>query len=121
MTISILGPLSSVTIKVKTPDGKMFVTIAEDVETGKASHIQINIGKAGSGLQAWASTTAELCSLALSLGAKVEQLIEINRVTSDRLSTDDDGHEVRSGPDGLAHALRVYCYSYSVGRNGNGK
>jgi len=114
VSTTITDALTSVTIKVKTPDGSMFVTIAE--KDNEPVQIQINIGKAGGSLQAWSNVTAELCTLALSLGAKVEQLIEIARVTSDRSVTDDSGRDIRSGPDGLAHALRVYRYKYSLGK-----
>ena len=98
--------LPSVTIKVPTPDGTMYVCIS-DYE-GRPWRVDITIGKAGSALMAWAHSLARLCTMALQGSASLDDLInELAGVTSDKL-TMNQRTEVRSGPEGVAIAFLRY-------------
>lgn len=96
--------------RIETPDGQMFVTIAEDVN-GKPALVQVNIGKSGTALSAWANATAELISVCLQAGVPLDTLIEIlSDITSDgraRIAIGDNV-QIRSGPMGIWAALVRY-------------
>lgn len=99
----------STTIRVRTPDGTMFVHIMEQQEAPR--HVLINIGKSGHSLQAWADALARVVSLALRSGLTLQSIItEVSNITTER-GTYSSGINVRSGPDGLAHALLQYIAS----------
>jgi len=97
--------LDSVVIKVSSPDGTLFVTVAE--KDNHAQHVIIHIGKAGSALNAWADALARVISLALRSGViTLEGVIaEVSNITSDRPPRLSN---VRSGPEGVAAAFHKY-------------
>jgi hypothetical protein len=100
---------NTLTNKVRTPDGTMFVIVLEDKE-GKPCGIHINIGKAGSSLSAWANATAALVTRMLGSGIGLNDIIkELSEMTSDKtVLTGDTNVPIRSGPDGLCYALMQY-------------
>jgi len=98
--------MKSVSIKVNTPDGKMFVVIAE--ENGVPKEILIYIGKAGYALSAWCEALQRIVALALKSGVDIHTIItEISNLRSDK-SVMSNGLVVRSGPEGLVVALLRY-------------
>ncbi len=104
--ITISAPMKSVSIKVNTPDGKMFVVIAE--ENGVPKEILIYIGKAGYALSAWCEALQRIVALALKSGVDIHTIItEISNLRSDK-SVMSNGLVVRSGPEGLVVALLRY-------------
>lgn len=104
--------LPSVTIRVKTPDGTMFVNISE--RNRVPYRIDITIGKAGSAIQAWAAATSSLLTLAVRSGLNLHILIEeLSNINSDKISSSLDGRIVRSGPDGIVQALYIYMHDSS--------
>ncbi len=101
--------LPNVTIRVRTPDGTMFVSVSE--HNDEPSHLLIHIGKSGHSLQAWADALARIVSLALRHGVRVQQIItEVSNITTDRRAF-SNGISVHSGPEGVAHGLMQYLAS----------
>lgn len=99
--------LPSVTIKVATPDGTMFVNIV-DTEDGRPTRVIITIGKAGSALMAWADSISRLATRLFKNGSSVNEVIqELTGIRADRLSLSGET-EITSGPEGLAKALLIY-------------
>jgi hypothetical protein len=99
--------LPSVTIKVATPDGKMFVIIVDD-ENGNPTRVIIAIGKAGSTLMAWAESISRLATRLFKNGSTVHEVVkELTGIRADRLTL-HNGTEITSGPEGLAKALLIY-------------
>lgn len=100
----------TLTVRVRTPDGTMFVIILED-KAGKPIGININIGKAGSPLVAWAQATAVLITRLLESGIGVNDIIsELSELRAERAPVLSGAGQVpiRSGPDGLCFALMEY-------------
>lgn len=98
----------SISIRVPTPDGTMYVNILED-DSYRACKVLISIGKAGASVSAWADAVGRLISKLLELGAGINFIIdELSALNTDRVAIDSTGEEVRSGPDGLALALMKY-------------
>lgn len=96
--------LDSVVIKVSTPEGTMFVTVAE--KNNAVHHVHVHIGKAGSSLSAWADALVRVITLALHSDISLERVIaEVSNITSDRPPRLSN---VRSGPEGIAAALHKY-------------
>lgn len=101
--------LPNVTIRVRTPDGTMFVSICE--YNGNPTQVLVHIGKSGHSLQAWADALARMVSLALRSGVSVQKIItEISQITTDRRAF-SNGISVYSGPDGVTHGLLQYLAS----------
>lgn len=99
----------STTIKIKTPDGTLFVTIAEQESAPR--QVILHIGKSGHSLQAWADALARVVSLALRSGLTLQSIIaEVSNISTDRKAF-FNGTSIRSGPEGLAHALLMYLAS----------
>lgn len=99
---------NSISIRVPTTAGTMFVLIMED-ENGDPVGIQLNIGKAGNELSTLAHGLARTASLALDRGASISDLIqELSGHTTDKRVTTANGSEVRSVPAGLVWALIEY-------------
>jgi ribonucleoside-diphosphate reductase alpha chain len=97
----------SVQMKVRTPDGTMFVNVMEDAD-GKPFQIIINIGKAGSAIAAWAQALAATMSAGLQSGVKMEAfLTELSSITSSNRARTVDS-TATSGPEGLWQALVRY-------------
>lgn len=107
-----LHSLSTISVKVNTPDGTLFVHVVEDEVTHKPIQVLLNIGKNGYSLNAWASALAQTITLALRSGASLHDIIkEISNITTgDRQRDTRNG--VRSGPEGVAAGLLRY-----LGRN----
>jgi len=101
--------LPNVTIRVRTPDGTMFVSVSE--HNGDPTQLLIHIGKSGHSLQAWADALARVVSLALRNGVKIQAIIaEISQITTDRRAF-SNGISIYSGPDGVTHGLLQYLAS----------
>lgn len=100
---------ATLTFRVRTPDGTMFVIVMDDVN-GKPVGIHINIGKAGLPLSAWANATAALITRMLEGGIGINDIIqELSEQTADKTVYSGDGLvPIRSGPDGLCFALMQY-------------
>ncbi|MBA2706047.1 MAG: hypothetical protein H0U60_19590 [Blastocatellia bacterium] len=99
----------STTYRVQSPDGTMFVIIADD-ESGKPIHIQINIGKSGAAVGAWSHGLARLMTIMLTNGFGINDLIrELSETTTSKLVTTSDGMiPIRSGIDAVCVALMMY-------------
>lgn len=105
--------LPSVTIRVKTPDGTMFVNISE--RNHIPYRIDITIGKAGSAIQAWAAAASALLTLAVRSGLNLHILIEeLSNITADKITSGLDGRLIRSGPEGIVSALTIYMHDSSA-------
>lgn len=99
--------LASFTYKILTPDGKVFVTIAES--DNKPIKILITVGKSGSAISAWANTVAELTSALFEKEASVLEILTIfTNIVSDRLIMHSSGARITSGVDGLRYCLLRY-------------
>lgn len=100
---------SSETVRVTTPDGTMFVNIMEDSK-GNPVQIQLNVGKAGNSVAAWAFAMATLCTMLLSSGKySINDLIaHLSGITTNKHLRHMDGVRCSSGPEGLVIALLKY-------------
>ena len=103
---------SSLTWKVTTPNGIMFVTIVESTDYLKKPipvNILITIGKSGSAIMAWANMTASLITLLFKNKTDLEDIIaEISMNLSDRAVLQKPGVSIRSEPEGIKYALLRY-------------
>ena len=109
--------LSSVTVKTPSPDGTIYLTISE-LEDGTPAQVHIMIGKAGSPVMAWAYCVARLISVLLEKGVPLSRIIEeTSGVTTDKIMRYGDGVVIRSGSEGISHALMKYMDA----TKGNGK
>ncbi len=103
---------SSLTWKVMTPNGVMFVTIVESINYLKKPvpvNILIIIGKSGSAIMAWANMTASLISLLFKNKIDLEDVIaEISMNLSDHSVLQKPGVSIRSEPEGIKYALLRY-------------
>lgn len=101
----------STTIKVKTPDGTLFVDVLEDTD-GKPFKLLARIGKSGSITMAWVDAVAALASAMLETKGLDHTISELYNIRSDRVvitgMVRNRAVEVRSGPEGFAYALSVY-------------
>ena len=102
----------SLTWKVTTPNGDMFVTIVESIDYLKKPipvNILITIGKSGSAIMAWANMTASLITLLFKNKTDLEDIIaEISMNLSDRAVLQKPGVSIRSEPEGIKYALLRY-------------
>lgn len=102
----------SLTWKVMTPNGVMFITIVESINYLKKPipvEILITIGKSGSAIMAWANMTASLISLLFKKKAGIEDIIaEISMNLSDHSVLQKPGVSIRSEPEGIKYALMRY-------------
>lgn len=92
----------SVSYKVDTIHGSMFVVIME--YQNQPIGIQVNIGKCGNDISAWAHAMGRVCSIALEHGATMYDLMF--ELTNN--STDKDTIRTRSGVNGIAFAISSY-------------
>lgn len=98
----------SVTERVRTPDGTLFVTIMEDDDSNPIM-IQVNGTKSGTSVAAWCDATARLCNIALRNGVDFMTLVqELSNITTSRALRLVTGAMCRSGPEGFAIALMRY-------------
>lgn len=110
MIATISKSMPTTSIRVITPDGKLFVHIAED-EHGEPAEVLINIGKTGYSVYAWADALQRLISLHLKNGIDLRTIVnEISNIHTGK-ATRSNGANVWSGPEGLAHALMRYLAS----------
>ena len=102
----------SLTWKIMTPNGVMFVTIVESIDYLKKPipvEILITIGKSGSAIMAWANMTASLISLLFKRKTDIEDIIaEISMNLSDHSVLQKPGVSIRSEPEGIKYALMRY-------------
>lgn len=102
----------SLTWKIATPNGVMFVTIVESIDYRKRPvpiNILITIGKSGSAIMAWATMTADLISLMFIKKIDLSEIIaEISMNLSDRVVMQKPGVSIRSEPEGIKYALLRY-------------
>lgn len=99
---------SARSIRIKTPDGTLFVHIAED-ERGQLKQIMLNLGKAGTAASAWAHALASALTLLIEQGAKLEDLLTLlSSITSGSTSRLGIGGNCTSGPEGVWMALMYY-------------
>jgi ribonucleoside-diphosphate reductase alpha chain len=100
----------SVNYRIETPSGTMHVTIMENAE-GNPCRVAINIGKAGTDLNAWAFALSEMISVLLESGLPYAKILEhLSSITSGERPRVAIGSNVsvRSGPEGLWVALMRY-------------
>ncbi|HEC64533.1 MAG TPA: hypothetical protein ENI23_04495 [bacterium] len=102
----------SLTWKITTPNGIMFITIVESLNYLKKPipiNILITIGKSGSAIMAWANMTASLISLLFKNKVDLEDIIvEISMNLSDHSVLQKPGVHIRSEPEGIKYALMRY-------------
>ena len=102
----------SLTWKVMTPNGVMFITIVESLNYLKKpipTNVLITIGKSGSAIMAWANMTASLISLMFRKKIDLVDIIaEISMNLSDHSVLQKPGIQIRSEPEGIKYALLRY-------------
>jgi len=95
-------------IRIDTPDGTMFVTVIEN-EQGDPFNLHVFIGKTGTQIRAWTDAVQALASLALEKGAHITDIITaLSLVTSHKTTMHRGIIPIRSGPEGVAFALKTY-------------
>ena len=103
---------NSLTYKVMTPNGVMFVTIVESLNYMKKpvpTNMLIAIGKSGSAIMAWANMTADLITLLFKMKADLEDIIAVVSMNlSDQSVLQRPGIQIRSEPEGIKYALFRY-------------
>lgn len=104
------------TIKVPSPYGTVFVTVNENGD-GSPFEIFLNVGKCGSDVAADAEAIGRLCSLFLRLPScipeleKVEMIIRHLAGIGGSREIENGSQKIRSVPDAVALALRLYIQS----------
>jgi ribonucleoside-diphosphate reductase alpha chain len=94
------------TVKKKTADGNLYVTINED-EDGQPFELFATLGKAGGCEAAMTEAIARLVSLALRAGVDVDEIRKQLRGISCH-PTWSEGVKILSGPDAIAQAIELY-------------
>lgn len=98
----------SVTYQIYTPDGTMYVNLLDD-KSDKLVGIDIQVGKAGGALRAWAHCFGRMLTMLIEHGTTIEEIItELSSQTSDKTRMNGNGISVRSGPEGVYYALMMY-------------
>jgi len=99
----------SITFAVRTPNGKMYVTVIDD-EAGKPVEIIVHAGKSGAQVHAWAASLSRMMTTALQNGAGLNDLIkDLSNTSGDgNVPHTDNGVRIRSGPEGVCYALMQY-------------
>lgn len=95
-----------ITIKRKTGEGNLYVTINED-EHGEPFELFATLGKAGGCMAAMTEAIARLVSLALRAGVDVDEIRKQLRGISCHPAW-NDGVKVLSSPDAVAQAIELY-------------
>ena len=107
--------MKGITERFRTGHGNMYVTLNFE-ESGKPFEIFTNLGKAGGCDSAQLEAVSRLASMALRSGVDPAELIHnLQGITC--CPAWDDGTQIRSAPDAMAHMLRRH-HSNS-GENGN--
>ena len=98
---------NSSTYRIYTPDGTMFVNMIED-NNRRIIAIDIQVGKAGGALRAWAHCFGRILTMAIEHGASIEEIAtELSSQTSDKSKT-YNGIRVGSGPEGVYVAIMLH-------------
>lgn len=92
----------SYTIRVPSPDGVLYVHCIEGAP-GKLDEIDINVGKAGSSVSAWAEGVKRLINLSLLSSSLSDVLSNISNISSDKSIK-----HIRSGTEAVFYALMIY-------------
>lgn len=93
--------------EIRTPDGKMWLTVVE--ERDEPIEIHISIGKNGGSIAAWTNCVCNLVNTLLEYGVPLTRIIEeISGITSDKFSRYASGVTIRSGPEGISHGLYLH-------------
>lgn len=99
---------SSISIKVRTTAGTMFVMVMEDAN-GEPIGVQLNIGKAGSEISAMTHGLERVINIALDRGAALTEFIqELSNHTTDKTVLVGNGVSIRSVIDGIVWAFIEY-------------
>lgn len=100
--------LSGATLRIPTGTGTAYITVTSDGDG--PFEVFVNIGRGGSDIQAAAEAIGRLCSLVLRLPDNLTPLERTEELISQLHGIGGfkelDG--VRSMPDGVAKALRIY-------------
>ena len=96
---------NAVVVKIVTPEGTAFLIINEDPDSGQPVGFDLQFGKSGMTIRAWAFALSRTMTLAVSHGASIEDLIqELSNITSDQINSNG----IRSGVDGVVRGLIRY-------------
>ena len=98
---------NSYTIKVPSPDGTVFVHCIESAPS-ILEEIDINIGKAGASVSAWADGLKRVINLSLRTSPLSDVLVQISNISSDKSTLSPRRSNIRSGVDAVFYALMVY-------------
>lgn len=100
--------LESSVREIRTPDGKMWLTVVED-ELNHPVEIHVSIGKTGGSVAAWTNAVTNLINTMLEYNVPMTRIIEeISGITTDKLSRYPSGVTIRSGPEGISHGLYLH-------------
>jgi hypothetical protein len=102
--------LPSVSVRVETPEGTMFVHIVE--ENDMPVMVLVNIGKAGTNVAAWGDALARMVTKTLPKIGVMGAIEELSGITSGKITRLKRGIVCRSGPEGLALALLTYSQEW---------
>ena len=91
--------------QLNTPDGQMWVHIIE--EDDKPIMVNVNIGKTGSVIQAWAAATSHLITEVLKYTTYHKVVELISNITTDKIKINKNV-TLRSGPEAIATAFLWY-------------
>ncbi len=107
--------MPGITERFRTGHGNMYVTLNFG-ESGKPFEIFTNLGKAGGCDSAQLEAVSRLASMALRSGMDPAEIIHnLQGITC--CPAWDDGTQIRSAPDAMAHMLKRHCNG--DGENGN--
>ena len=99
---------NSLTYRVEAPEGTAFVTVVEN-DSGKPIAIDVNIGKSGSSVKAWAQGLSRVITTSLENDVPLEYIIaDLSAQGSDRVRLIRNGVIIRSGSDAVGFALLEY-------------
>ena len=101
---------NGVSIRYLTPDGAAYINIVEDYP-GKIRQIFFSVGKAGTSVNAWAFSLAEMTTFALQRESLHEVINKLSNITSERMVRVPNGMHIHSGPEALFLALVKYRQS----------
>lgn len=95
-------------VRVETPDGSLFVVVVEDT-LGEPMEVHLSLGKTGTTIRAWTEAVQACITLLLKTGTRLEDIINLfTNVTTGKLVYHAGVFPIKSGPEGLAHALKIY-------------
>ena len=97
---------NSFTFQVQTAEGKAYIFIDED-SPGKIERVHVQIGKAGSSLNALCSSLAEMTTSKIKKDGLAEAIVSLSGTYSDRIAM-HHGMPIRSVPEAIMYALMQY-------------